>query len=99
MPLFKRALALLTGWVLILWGLGMDGAGHASWQMFGASTIYVGTLEAAALDIAGDAIFAGLLIAKGGETSKIVIGFFAVAGILLSVAAFGALRSSWHAGM
>jgi hypothetical protein len=99
MALLKRVLALLTGWLLVSWGLGMAGAGHALWQMFGASTIYVGLLQAAALVVVGDAIFVGLLVAKGGERAKVVVGFFAVAGIFLSVGAFGAIRSAWRAGM
>lgn len=99
MALLKRTLALLTAWMLVFWGLAMAGAGHALWQVFGASTIYVGLLQAAALAFAGDAIFVGLLVAKGGRKSKIIIGFFAVAGLLVSLGAFRAIRHAWQAGM
>lgn len=99
MALLKRVLALLAGWVLISWGLAMVGAGHALWQMFGATTIHVGLLEAAALVVAGDAILVGLLVAKGGERSKIVIGFFAVAGLFVSLGAVSEIHRAWQVGM
>lgn len=99
MALLKRVLALLAGWALVFWGLAMAGGGHAFWQAFGARTIYVGLLEALALVIVGDALLIGLLVARAGEKSKVVIGFFAVAGLLVSLGAFGAIRHAWQVGM
>ncbi len=95
MTLLKRVLALLVGWMLALTGLAMAGAGHALWQAFGAATLHVGLLQAATLVVVADAIFVGLLLARGSERSKVILGFFAVGGLFVSVAAFGAIRHAW----
>ena len=99
MVLLRRLLALLTGWLLVSLGLAMAGGGHALWQMFGARSIYVGLIGAAGFVSAGDALLVGLLLARGGPRSKVVIGFFAAAGLFLSLGAFGAIRHAWQVGM
>lgn len=77
----------------------MAGGGHALWQVLGARTTHVGLVEAVALVIAGDALFVSLLVARGGERSKIVVGIFAVPGLLASLGALAAVGHAWRTGL
>jgi hypothetical protein len=96
--ILKRTLLLLLGWLLVAWGLVMAGGGHALWRVFGAATIGSGLVQATAIVVAGDALLVWVVLMNGSERLKVVFGVFAVAGIFLSVASFGAIRHAWVAG-
>ena len=94
-----KVLATAGAWLLLLLALAMAGSGHAMWSILGASSLRVGLLHAIALCTAADATFACVISSKMGERARIVLGFFVIAGLLLSVAAFAAIREAWVTGL
>jgi len=90
-----RVLALFLGWFLTFVAIGMIGSGRGR-AILGAATPHGGLLQAAVLVVVADAVFLGLLATRGSERSKVIIGFFAVAGMFASAFALSQLPQAWR---
>lgn len=92
-----RILALLAGWAVLSGALVLAALGHAGalGDFAGPAGSHARLVLATALLVAGDAILLRVLWSDGGETSKVILGFFAVAGLFFSLFVFAQVRQLW----